>query len=184
MRHSSSSKLTLQPASQNFLVEISDVCDNPGTMCASVISLGNHGMSRLHVWVERIFSLLGSRIWMGFVAIFLLTMGAPSIRKWPVAPESEMAYSIALVSRRVSNIMSDCGEACKLRSWMIVVHAVRRVGIVMVVAIIGSISSRFGSVISLGMIVKSSSDVIVRLGDWLDIRKVALSSWSLHMLSL
>ena len=153
MRHSSSSKLTLQPASQNFLVKISDACDNPGTMCASVILFGNHGMSRLHVCVERIFSLLGSRIWMGFVAIFLLTMGAPSIRKWPVAPESEMAYSTAFVRRCVSNIMSARGEACKLRSRMIVVHAVRCVGIGIVVAIIGSISSWFGRVISLGMVV-------------------------------
>ena len=176
MRHSSSSKPTLQPASQNFLVEMSDACDNPGTMCASVISFGNHGMSRLPVCVERIFSLLGSRIWMGFVAIFLLTMGAPSIRKWPVAPESEMAYLIALVSRRVSNIMSDCGEACKLRSWMIVVHAVRLVGIVMVVVDMGSILLWFGSTTSSGKIFNSSSDVIVILEDRLDVRMVALSS--------
>ena len=121
---------------------------------------------------------------MGFVAIFLLTMGAPSIRKWSVAPESEMAYLIALVSRRVSNIMSDCGEACKLRSWMIVVHAIRLVGIGMVVVDMGSILLWFGSTTSSGKIFNSSSDVIVILEDRLDVRTVALSLQSLHVLLL
>ena len=121
---------------------------------------------------------------MGVVAIFLLTVGAPSTKKCPVAPESNMAYSIASVRRCVLNIMSARGEACKLRSRMIVVHAVRRVGKMIVVALIGSILSWFGSVISIGMVGKSLSDVIVRLGDWLDIRRVALSSCSLYLLSL
>ena len=34
-----------------FLVEINDVCANPGTICASVTWFGSHGMSKLHVCV-------------------------------------------------------------------------------------------------------------------------------------
>ena len=92
---------------------------------------------------------------MGFVAIFLLTIGAPSTKKCPVAPESDMAYSIAFVRRCVLNIMSARGEACKLQSRTIVVHVVCRVGIAIVVALIGSILSWFGRVISIGMVGKS-----------------------------
>ena len=79
--------------------------DNPGTMWASVISFGNQGMSRLQVCVDLILFPFGSKIWTGVVATFLFTIGAPSTRKWPVAPESEMAYSTALVRRLVSNII-------------------------------------------------------------------------------
>ena len=46
---SSLSNMTLHPASQNFLVEMRDACARPGTICASVICSGSHGMSRLHV---------------------------------------------------------------------------------------------------------------------------------------
>ena len=38
---------TAYPASQNFLVEMSDECVSPGKMCACVTSGGSQGMSRL-----------------------------------------------------------------------------------------------------------------------------------------
>ena len=47
--HSSASNITLHPASQKFLVDINDACANSGTICASVMWFGSHGMSKLHV---------------------------------------------------------------------------------------------------------------------------------------
>ena len=97
--HSSSSNVTLQPASQNFPVEISDACASPGTMCASVIWSGSHGMSRLHVCVDLMIFPFGSAMAIGLVAGLTFTAGEPLIKKRPVAPESESAHLTALVSR-------------------------------------------------------------------------------------
>ena len=83
---------TLHPASANFLVEISDKCESPGTMCASVNASGSHGISKLHVCVDWMILPLGSVIFSGDAVGLLLTTGAPCTRKCPVAPESEMAY--------------------------------------------------------------------------------------------
>ena len=94
-RHSSSSKETLHPASQNLRVDIKDECASPGTTWHSVIVVGNQGMSKLPVWVDLIIFPSGSLIAIGNCAIFLLTIGAPSTIKCPVAPESEIAHSIA-----------------------------------------------------------------------------------------
>ena len=85
------SNTTLHPALQNFLVDINDECANTDTMWASVISWGNHGMLRLHVWVDLIDFPLGKVMVIGLVAHCLLVTGAFSTRKWPVAPESDMA---------------------------------------------------------------------------------------------
>ena len=79
--------MTLHPASQNFLVEMRDACARPGTICASVICSGSHGISRLHVWVDLMILPLGSVMAIGLVAGLMFTDGAPAIRKWPVAPE-------------------------------------------------------------------------------------------------
>lgn len=83
--------MTLHPASQNLRVEIKDECDSPGTMCASVTDDGNHGISRLQVWVDLIVFPFGSVILIGVVATCTLVAGAPSIRKCAVAPESDSA---------------------------------------------------------------------------------------------
>ena len=108
------SNITLHPASQNFLVEMSDACASPGTMWASVILSGNHGMSRLHVWVDLIVLPLGSVMVIGFAAIFLLVTGAFSTRKCPVAPESEMACSTDLATRAGSKIVAAWGKLLRL----------------------------------------------------------------------
>ena len=108
------SNMTLHPASQNFLVEISEACDRPGTIWASVITPGSQGMSKLQVWVELIVLPLGSLILIGFVAILLFTTCAPSTRKWPVAPESENAHSMLLVTWTLSKMLAASGNSLKL----------------------------------------------------------------------
>ena len=82
---------TLHPASQNFLVEINDECDNPGMMCASVMLCGNHGMSKSQVCVDVIVCPSGSVMEIGRRSTHLLTTGAPSMMKLPVSPESKTA---------------------------------------------------------------------------------------------
>ena len=124
------SNTTLHPASQNFLVEISDACASPGTMWASVISSGNQGMSRLHVWVDLMVLPLGSVMVIGFVAIALLVTGAFSTRKCPVAPESEMACLTDRVTRAGSNMVAACGKLLRLLAWIVVSQALALVGIV------------------------------------------------------
>ena len=126
------SNTTLHPASQNFLVEISDACASPGTMWASVISSGNQGMSRLHVWVDLMVLPLGSVMVIGFVAIALLVTGAFSTRKWPVAPESEMACLTARTRRCGLKMVTEYGSCFRLFACTIVAHADLYVAIVVV----------------------------------------------------
>ena len=97
--------MTLHPALQNFRVDIREAFAIPGTMCASVMAEGNHGMSRLHVWVDFNFIPFGMAIVMGRLAICLFTTGAPSMMKWLVAPESETAHSTALVRNFRLNVV-------------------------------------------------------------------------------
>lgn len=117
------SNTTLQPASQNFLVEIKDACANPGTMCPSVISAGSHGISKLHVWVDWITLPFGSVIVIGFVAILMLTAGAPFIKKCPVAPESDIACLTQRVIFAASKIVVACGSWDRLFACIMCCHA-------------------------------------------------------------
>ena len=80
------SNVTLHPGSVNFLVDMRDECESPGTICAFVAVFGIHGMSKLHVSVDCIIFTLGCVIFNGDDVNFLLTTGAPCIRKCPVAP--------------------------------------------------------------------------------------------------
>ena len=86
------SNITLHPESVNFLLGMRDEWERPGTICASVNIFGSHGMSKLHVCVYCIIFSLGSVIFNGYDVNFFFTMGAPCTIKFPVAPESEMAY--------------------------------------------------------------------------------------------
>ena len=92
VRMSSMSNVTLHPKSVNFLVDMRDEWERPGTICASVTVFGIHGISKLHVCVDCIIFPLGSVLFNGDAVDFLLTTGAPFTRKFPVAPEYEMAY--------------------------------------------------------------------------------------------
>ena len=103
---------------------------SPGTMCASVICAGSHGMSRLHVWVDWITLPFGNVIVIGWSAILLFMTGAPSTRKWPVAPESEMACLTDRVTRAGSNMVAACGKLLRLLAWIVVSQALALVGIV------------------------------------------------------
>ena len=69
------SNSTLHPASANFLVDISDECESPGTMCASVNASGSDGISRLHVCFDWMLLPLGSVILSGNSVGLLLTTG-------------------------------------------------------------------------------------------------------------
>ena len=82
------SNITLHPESVNFLVDMRDEWERPGTICASVTVLGSHGMSKLHVCVDCIIFPLESVIFNGDGVNFLLTTGAHCTRKCPVYPES------------------------------------------------------------------------------------------------
>ena len=118
------SNVTLHPKSQNFLVDMREECAKPGTMCASVISSGSHGISRLPVCVDWMCFPFGSVIVIGFSAIFFFTIGAPSTKKWPVAPESEMACFTDLVTLAASKMEFAMGRDLRLFTPMSCCHAV------------------------------------------------------------
>ena len=88
-------------ASQIFLVDINDACANPGTICASVTWFGSHGISRLHVCVDVMFLTFVIVMMIGLSATCKFLTGAPSTRKWHVAPESEIAYLVVILSLSV-----------------------------------------------------------------------------------
>ena len=72
------------------------------------------------VWVDLIDFQLGKVMVIGLVARRLLVTGAFSTRKWPVAPESDMACFTDLVTLAVSKIAAACGNSCKLFACTIV----------------------------------------------------------------
>ena len=109
------SKVILHPASQNFLVETNDECESPGTTCASVILLGSHGMSRLHVCVDWIIDPFGSLILSGLVAGILFVTAAPFIKKCAVAPESRIANCVGIFWR-VDSVSSSDEMSSSVRS--------------------------------------------------------------------
>ena len=115
--------MTVHPALQKFLVETSDECVNPGTMCASVIASGSRGMSKLHVCIDHIHFLFGRVMRIGWSAMRLFFTGAPSTKKCPVAPESDTACCTALVICLELKIVCACCDASKLLAWMMVFHA-------------------------------------------------------------
>ena len=83
--------MTLHPVSHNILMNISDVCARPGTMCASFASFGSHGMSSVQVCVDVRQSPSGRFILSGCRAIFMFVTSVPGKTKWPVAPASATA---------------------------------------------------------------------------------------------
>ena len=105
------SKTTRHPASQNLRVEISEEWARPGTICASVIWCGSHGMSRLHVCVDWMVRPFGIVIVIGEVVGWMLTAGAPATRKWPVVPESDKALWTTDWSLDGSFINSELGRS-------------------------------------------------------------------------
>ena len=146
--HLSSLNETLHPAAQNFRVEMRDECAKPGMMCASMPLCGNHGMSRLHVWVDQMVLPLGRVMVIGLIAGCLLMTGAPLTTKWPVAPESEIAHSI-LYTNRLMDIFfhSKFSFSNNARSALCQVGAVMAICIVLFTTMF-SIGGRSGRAVS------------------------------------
>ena len=81
------------------------------------------------MWVDWMVLLLGRVVMIGLRAGRVLVAGAFSTRKWPVAPESEIACLIDLVTRCLSKMAAALGNWCRLFAWTIVFQAVICVGI-------------------------------------------------------
>ena len=88
--------MTLHPASHNILMDISDACARPGTMCASFAYFGSHGISSVQVCVNVRQSPSGRFILSGFRAIFMFVTGVLGKTKWPIAPASSTAMFFAI----------------------------------------------------------------------------------------
>ena len=73
-------------------------------MCASVTWFGIHGVSKLHVCADVMLLPFGMVMIIGLSTTCKFVTGAPPTRKWPVAPDSEMAYSIAILSLSVLGV--------------------------------------------------------------------------------
>ena len=71
-------------------------------------------MFKLHVWVDLMVLLLGKVMVIGLIAGRMFVAGALSTKKWPVAPESEMACFTDLVTRCASKIVAAFGVARRL----------------------------------------------------------------------
>ena len=99
---------------------------------------------------------LGNVMVIGLVARRLLVTGAFSTRKWPVAPESDMACFTDLVILVASKIAAACGNSCKLFACTICCHALVRVGMV---GVGGRLISFVGGMY-LSLLAESSSLVI------------------------
>ena len=61
-------------------------------------------MSRFHLCVDVMLFPFGIVMLIGLSATCKFVTGAPSTRKWPVAPESEITYSIAILSLSVFGV--------------------------------------------------------------------------------
>ena len=83
-------------------------------MCASVIMLGSHGISILHVCIDFIVFPFGKVTLIGNFAGRLFTTGTPSTRKCTVAPESEKAHCTACFSFGVLKLVAAIGRSLKL----------------------------------------------------------------------
>ena len=66
---------------------------------------------------------LGSVMAIGLVTGLMFTADAPTIRKWPVAPESEITHFTALVTRSWSKIICACGNSLKFFVWIMCCNA-------------------------------------------------------------
>ena len=109
-------------------VDIRYACANPGTICASVIILGSHGISILYVCVHFIVLPFGREILIGNLDGCLLTTGATSIRKCPVPPESEKSHSTYRFIFGILILVVEIGISCVLFACTIALPAVCIVG--------------------------------------------------------
>ena len=90
-------KVDCAASGAEFSAETRDEWARPGMVYASVILLDSHGMSRLQVCVDLMVWLLGSVMVIGLVVHFRFATGAPSTKKCPIAPESELPILLLFV---------------------------------------------------------------------------------------
>ena len=98
--------MTWHPEPQSVLIDTSEAWARPGTIWASLAFSGNHGMLSRHFWVEAICFPSGRFMTRGLVAGFIWETGVPGMIKWPVAPASAMAWSLAILIWEVLNRVS------------------------------------------------------------------------------
>jgi hypothetical protein len=84
-------KITVQPASQSWPIEIKLVLPRAGNRWAVVALDGSCGMSSWAVCVDCMVLPSGRETWMPLLVCCLFLCGALSDRKWLVQPESNMA---------------------------------------------------------------------------------------------
>ena len=95
--------ITLDSVSYSILIEISDICANPATICDFLANRGRPRRSSSHLCVNVSFSPSESVIDIGFVILFLLIAGAPGIIKFPVAPASVIPSFLSILIFDVIN---------------------------------------------------------------------------------
>ena len=115
--------------SVNTFININDVCDIPGTMCARLASLGIQWTSISYVCVD--FNWVPSMRLMvrGFLLIFISETFVPERTKFPVDPESETAISTAILMFDALKIVSAFGGSRKLLFVIFSCHAFAHMGI-------------------------------------------------------
>ena len=79
------------------LIEIKLAHASPGTMCASVMACGSHGIFRLHSCVDSIMPTWGNVIFNGFLVSLPLTTGATGTTKVHVASASNIMTSFGIL---------------------------------------------------------------------------------------
>ena len=86
-----SSYFNLYPASHKTPIDIRDVCDSPGTVCASFAVSGMPSMSRLHVCVDLSLDPYVILIVICLLAGCIFFTGVTGRENFSVSPESAMA---------------------------------------------------------------------------------------------
>ena len=100
-----------------------DACARSGTICASVMCLGSHGISRLQVWVNLVIFSFGRVVMIGLAAGIIFTAGVLVIKKYPVAPESEISHVTALATLSWLKTVFACGNYLNFLAWTMCCHA-------------------------------------------------------------
>ena len=87
-----------------------NTCYNSGTICASIILCGNHGIPKLHICIGHIMLPSCDLIAIGYSATLILTVGDPFMRKCEEASESDSTYSTRRTSCFVLNIVATLSD--------------------------------------------------------------------------
>ena len=112
----------MHPASHNTAIEISDVCANPGIICAFFALSSSYGMFILHVCVDFITLPSGRLIEIGLDVGSTPSTGVPGNTKFPVAPASATAIMTAIFILPVLKQVATLGNPLKLSAKYVFFH--------------------------------------------------------------